>query len=145
MDSEILCKGRYDWILKRIILHNTRFPLVHLGVRGSWVYQSFMVSSGFLKNSGTLGWLRLLGVPEFYGFLWIFKNSGTLWRMKLLGVPEFSGFSRKSGRFFVEGRTSRGGGANNKKCHFLIFLISFLALAADKTPRMTSCQRILGA
>ena len=46
----------------------------------------------------------------------------------------FSGFSRKSGIFFVEGRTSRRKGANNKNCYFLIFLISFLALAADKTP-----------
>ena len=81
----------------------------------------------------------------FIGFSGFLKKSGTLGRMKLLGVPEFSGFSRKSVRFFVEGRTSGGGRANNKNCHFLFFLINFLALAADKTPRMTSCQRILGA
>ena len=85
------------------------------------MYQSFMDFSEFLKSSGTLG------------------------RIRFLDVPEFSGFSRKSGGFFVEGLTSRGGGANNKNCHFLFFLISFLALDADKTPRMTSCQRILGA
>ena len=34
----------------------------------------FIVFSGFLKNSGTLGRMRLLRVPEFYGFLWDFEN-----------------------------------------------------------------------
>ena len=83
------------------------------------MYQSFMGFSGFLKNSGTLWRMRLLGVPEFYRFLWIFeiiwytwenealgctrtlegfsgfpKISGTLLRVRLLGVPEFSGFSK---------------------------------------------------
>ena len=134
------------------------------------MYQNFIVFSGFSKISGTLGRARLLSVPGFYRFLWFFekiwytfesetlrctrllyvfsgfsKNPGTLRRIRLLGVPDSSGFSRKSGRFFVEGRTFEGGWTNNKNCHFLIFLISFLALAADKTPRMTSCQRILGA
>ena len=49
------------------------------------------------------------------------KNSGTPWGMSLLGVPEFSGFSRKSGRFFVEGRTSKGDQTNNKNYHFCSF------------------------
>ena len=38
------------------------------------MYQIFIVSSGFLKKSGTLWKVRLLGVPEFYRFLWILEK-----------------------------------------------------------------------
>ena len=97
------------------------------------MYQIFIGFSGFLKNPGTLWRTRHLDVLEFYRFLWFLKiiwytlenetlgctrgfmefsgflkPSGTLGRMRLLGVPDFSGFSRKSGGFFVEGRTSKG-------------------------------------
>ena len=56
------------------------------------------VSSGFLKKSGTLGWLRLLGVPEFYRVLWFFKK--TLVHLGVRGswvyqiFMVFSGFSK---------------------------------------------------
>ena len=45
--------------------------------------------SGFLKTSGTLSSMSLLGVLEvLWGSLGFLKTSGTLGRMKLLGVLE---------------------------------------------------------
>ena len=139
-------------------------------MRGSWVYQSSIEFSGFLKNSGTLWELRLLSVPGFYRVLWFFEK--TLVHLGVRGswvyqiFMVFSGFSKNLVHFgewnswvyqnspdfqenLVDFSWRDGLLWKNRpiyeKCHFLFFLISFLAFDADKTPRMTSCQRILGA
>ena len=82
---------------------------------------------------------------NFIGFLWISENIWYTFESETPRCTRVLRIFKKSTRFFVEGRTSRGGGSDNKNCHFLFFLISFLAFDADKTPWITSCQRILGA
>ena len=59
--------------------------LAHFGEQGAWMYQNSMGFSGFLKNSGTLWRMRLLGVPEFYRVLWIFEKLWYTWVSETLG------------------------------------------------------------
>ena len=121
-------------------------PLVHLEEWDSWVYQRAYGVLWIFEDLWYTWENEIPGVPEGYRVLWFFEIILGEWDFCMYqNSIVFSGFSRKSGIFFVEGRTSRRKGANNKNCYFLIFLISFPALAADKTPRITSCQRILGA
>ena len=65
------------------------------------MYQDFIGFSRFLKNSGTLWSMSLLGVPDFYSFLWFSKKilvhlgERDSWVYQFF--IRFSGFSKISG------------------------------------------------